>query len=280
VGKRSGAFYSSREVEKLLSLSPAQLASYLRAGFLTPQRGKGGEARFSLQDIVLLRTAKDLSRQVSARKVKRSLARLREQLPTARPLSAVRITAVGDEIVVRDGRTAWAPETGQGVLEFEVRELASKVAPLARRAARAFRSDERSLDAEGWFALGLDLEAADPAQARDAYRRALELEPGHNDARVNLGRLLHEAGHAAAAATHYRLALLARPKDPTAAYNLGVALEDLGQPGEAIAAYERAVQSDPAAADAHFNLSRLHERAGRKAAALRHLTAYRRITRA
>jgi hypothetical protein len=35
---------------------------------------------------------------------------------------------------------------------------------------------------------------------------------------------------------------------------------------------------DPRLADAHFNLSRLYEKAGKRAAALRHLGAYRRLT--
>ena len=44
-------------------------------------------------------------------------------------------------------------------------------------------------------------------------------------------------------------------------------------------AYEQALASDPNNADAQYNVSRLHERAGRKADAIRHLKAYRRLTR-
>jgi tetratricopeptide (TPR) repeat protein len=75
------------------------------------------------------------------------------------------------------------------------------------------------------------------------------------------------------------MALVLRPQDATAAFNLGVALEDLARPAEAVAAYERALRADPDNADAHFNVSRLLERAGRKAAALRHLKAYRSLIR-
>ena len=81
--------------------------------------------------------------------------------------------------------------------------------------------------AEGWYERGCDLEEPAPAEARAAYRRALELAPEHPDAHVNLGRLLHEAGDPAAA--HYRSALAARAGDATAEFNLGVALEDLEQ---------------------------------------------------
>ncbi len=61
-------------------------------------------------------------------------------------------------------------------------------------------------------------------------------------------------------------------------HRLGVALEDGGSPREALKAYEQALAIDPGNADAHYNLSRLHEKAGRKAAAIRHLKAYRQLT--
>jgi tetratricopeptide (TPR) repeat protein len=64
-----------------------------------------------------------------------------------------------------------------------------------------------------------------------------------------------------------------------AAFDLGVALEDQGREEEALAAYEQALLHDPGLADAHFNASRIEERAGRRQEALRHLAAYRRLTR-
>jgi len=123
-----------------------------------------------------------------------------------------------------------------------------------------------------------ELELNAPRQARDAYQRALELDPSHAGARVNLGRLLHEDGHPLAAANQYLFALTARPNDPIAAFNLGVALEDLGRVTEAITAYEQAIAADPAAADAHFNLAGLYEKEGKAAGAIRHLKAYRKLT--
>jgi tetratricopeptide (TPR) repeat protein len=203
---------------------------------------------------------------------------LKEQLPSDRPLSAVRVTAQGDEVVVHEGRTAWAPESGQRLLDFDVADLAREVAPLARRRAAEARTVEGELDADDWFELACDLEPCDPGQARDAYRRALEMEPNHVAARVNLGRLLHDAGQTRAAETHYRLALAADPANAIAAFNLGVALEDLGRPDEAVEAYEQALVADASLCDAHYNLSRLFERAGRASAAFRHLKAYKQLT--
>ena len=268
--------YATPDVAKLLGLSVSQVRAFARSGFLDPDRGPRGEYRFSFPDLVLLRTAKGLAdSRVPARRIRRSLQTLRRQLPAGRPLSAVRISADGDRVVVRDGATSWNPESGQIQLDFAVADLASRAAPLARQAARAARAAADPLDADEWYDLGFDLEAVDLDEARDAYRRALELDPDHGDAHVNLGRLLQEGGDAAQAVAHYLLALERNPKHATAWYDLGIALEDLRRRPDAIRAYERAIALDPKLADAHFNLSRLYEAAGKRAAALRSLSRYR-----
>lgn len=268
--------YTVRDVAALLGISQGQVRAY--AGFLAPSRGPRGEYRFTFQDLVLLRTVRELvSARIPAAKVRRALGRLGEQLPRGRPLSAVRIAADGRGVVVTDGGTVWNPESGQLLFDFAVADLATKAAPIAKRGAAEAREKERGLDAAGWYELGCDLEAVAPVEARDAYRRAVELDPRHADAHVNLGRLLHEVGEVAAAEVHYRIALDESPGHVTAAFDLGVALEDQARTEEAAAAYERVLAADPSHADAHFNLARLLEKAGRKPAALRHLAAYRRL---
>jgi len=268
--------YATRDVARLLGLTIPQVRAFARGGFLDPGRGPGGALRFSFPDLVLLRAAKGLAAsRIPARRIRRSLRILRRQLPAGRPLSAVRIAADGDRVVVRDGATAWNPESGQIQLDFAVAELASRAAPLARQAARAARIAAEPLGADEWYDLGFDLEAVDLDEARDAYRRALELDPDHVEAHVNLGRLLQEGGDAAEAVAHYRLALGRAGAHATAWYNLGVALEDLRRRGDAIRAYERAIAADARLADAYFNLSRLYEEAGKRAAALRSLSRYR-----
>ncbi len=261
-----------------MKLAPAQVRAFARDGYLSPGRGPRGDFRFSFQDLVVLRAAKDLAAaRIPARRIRRALKRLRQELPRGRSLAELRITAEGDRIVVRDGETAWNPESGQVVLDFQVRDLATRAAPIARRTARAAQAAEADYDALGWYELGLELEAVAPQEARDAYRRALELDPHHADAHVNLGRLLQEEDLTEEAETHYRAALAAQPQHATAWFDLGTALEDLRRAGDAVEAYRRAILADHRLADAHFNLARLYEKAGKKAAALRHLGIYRRL---
>jgi len=117
--------YGAREVAKMLGLSVSEVRAYVRAGFLEPTRGPRGALRFSFQDLVLLRTAKGLvSARIAPRRVRSALRKLKEQLPEGRPLRGVHIRAVGDRIVVGDGRASWSPESGQVLFDFETQELA------------------------------------------------------------------------------------------------------------------------------------------------------------
>lgn len=278
------AGYSSQDVQRLLEISATQLRAFVTARFLTPARGERGRHLFTFQDIVLLRTAKGLiASKVSPARVRRALARLREQLPSDRPLTGVAISAEGDRVVVRDGASKWLPESGQAVFDFQVGDLARQVAPLPTKKTRKISEKDpqrgHEVDAEGWYGLGCELEPKQPERAREAYARALALDPRHADAHINLGRLLHEQGDAGSAMIHYQLALGARPGDAIAAFNLATALEDLGRGAEAIQAYLQAISADPECADAYFNVARLYERDGDERAAIRYLKTYRRLLR-
>jgi tetratricopeptide (TPR) repeat protein len=269
--------YTTREVAEVLGITPVQVRSFARSGVLEPGRGPAGELRFTFQDIVLLRAARELQdRNLSPQRIRRALKHLRTQLPEGRPLSGVSIAAAGEHVVVRDKGTIWEPETGQVTFDFSVGELASRVEPFAGRMARE-RTLVEEMDADSWYDLAWDLEAVSLTEAAEAYRKVLALEPGYCEARVNLGRLLHEADDLAGAEAEYRRALECDPASALASYNLGVALEDQGRRDEAVTAYDRAVLLDASLAEAHFNLARLREQQGDPRGALRHLSEYRRL---
>jgi tetratricopeptide (TPR) repeat protein len=269
--------YTTREVADVLGLSTSTILSWTRSGLLTPQRGPKGAYLYSFQDIVLLRTARELlDAHVPSRRVRSALEALRVQLPVGRPLSAVHISALGDRVFVRDDDAVWEPDSGQLRIDFAVAEIAERAEPIARRAL-AEPQGEDPATADEWYDAALDLEAVAVDAAEAAYRKALELDAAHPDAHLNLGRLLHEGGRLDEAEAHYRAAVAADPGSARAYYNLGVALEDLGRVDEAMAAYREALRLDEALATAHFNLSRLCEARGDEAEALGHLLAYKRL---
>lgn len=268
------ATYGLREAAELLGLSPARIRGWVRAGLVEPRRGARGELRLDFRDLAFLRRVRDLpGDRVSPRRVRRALARLREQLPADRDLSELGLGTEAGQLVVSERGCLWSPESGQVVFDFQA-AAPRRVVALPERGA----GPDTGLDAEGWYRLGCELEASEPERARDAYERALALAPDLHDARVNLGCLHHEAGRLAEAEAAYRAVLAARPDDATARFDLAVALEDAGREAEAREAYEACLAADPECAEAHYNLARLCERADDRAGVLRHLLAYRRLS--
>jgi tetratricopeptide (TPR) repeat protein len=271
--------YSTREVAELIGLDVARIRSLMRSRVVTPQRDASGRASFTFQDLVLLRTAKGLmDANVPARRITKALQALANQLPTDRPLSAVRVQIDGGRVIVRDSASSWEPESKQAVLDFSPRELGDKVAPLARDSVqRALRA---ASTAEDLFRAALESEEIGAtADAERAYREAIAADPKHTAAHINLGRLRHVAKALDEAEQLYRRALELEPDHPTARFNLGVVLEDRGLTAEAIEQYREAVRLDPRVADVHFNLARLYQQTGDQQAALRHYSRFRALTR-
>src|SRR5262249_9039929 len=160
---------------------------------------------------------------------------------------------------------------------FDASQVVRRARKIAQLPAPEPRTKLPRLSADEWCDLGIELEDGSPLEARAAYHHALDLDPGHVTARINLGRLLHADGKFEGAESHYREALRREPANALAWYNLGVLLEDVTRPDEALRCYERAVRADPALADAHYNLALLYDRAGRKRDAVRHLAIFRRL---
>src|SRR4051812_31369421 len=156
--------YSVREVSAMLGLSAAQIRSWAARGFLTPERDDDGDLRFGFQDLVILRTAGELTAaKIPTRKIRRVLESVREQLPEGRSIAGVRIAADGERVVVRDGTALWNPVSGQSLFDFSVEEIAEKTKPIALAAVREAKArQEDDLDADAWYELASDLELSDP----------------------------------------------------------------------------------------------------------------------
>jgi len=272
------AHFDAAQAARIARVPVPRLRQCVRAGLVSPARDGRGRLRFDFVDLVLLRTMSGLlQRKVPIRQIGRVLRSLRRQIGD-RPLSRLSVYADGDRVVAWDGASRWQPESGQFLFNFD----AAQVVKRARRVAQLPSSKEPPtklprLGADEWCDLGIELEDDSPLEARAAYHHAIDQDPGHVTARINLGRLLHAEGKLAGAESHYREALRHDPASSLGWYNLGVVLEDRGHPDEALPCYERAVRADPGLADAHYNLALLYERAGRKQDAVRHLAIFRRL---
>ncbi len=267
--------YSASDIEKILRLSRSTLRGLIKNGFVNPTRGPRRELLFSFQDLIVLRTARALiEAKVPRRRISKSLQDLRRHLPEEAPLSGLSISAVGDQVVVRDGKAQFQADSGQYVLGFEV-SVENGVLRVVEREERSPAPPTPNVD--DWFEQALHLEETDPAQARAAYERIVDTDPENAAAWTNLGRLLHEQNLNTEAESVYRRALEHCGPDPILMFNLGVLMEDLGRTSAAVEAYQSAITEDPNLADGHFNLARLYEALGKEQHAIRHLGQYRRL---
>jgi tetratricopeptide (TPR) repeat protein len=238
--------YSVRDIERVLQLSRGTIRGLVSGGFVKPARGPRHEYRFSFRDLVVLRAARTLIRaQVPARRIRRSLQDLRQHLPESLPLSGLSICAIGDRVVVREGRSHWDVNDGQYLLGLDVSvdDGVLRVSDWPETVHADTRETDPAAGADDWFEKGLGVESADPRAALRAYQHAVE--------------------HCG--------------PDPLLLFNLGVLLEDLGRTGPALDAYQRAIGEDPTLADCHYNLARLYESIGKPQHAIRHLGQYRRL---
>jgi tetratricopeptide (TPR) repeat protein len=264
--------YGVRDVERLLHLPRSTVRALVDAGFVAPMRGPRNTLRFSFQDLIVLRTAQALAQaNVPRRRIMRALKELRGRLPETMPLSGLSIGAIADHVVVREGANRWHAESGQYLLAFEGDPAQGSLRVIEQAQAVVPAQDD------DWYSRGVALEREDIEAAMQAYERAIAADPGHLHARINLGRLLHDAGQLDRAERAYRDAMDVGERDALLFYNLGVLLEDMDRKPEAVRAYEAALHEDPQFADCHYNLALLCEELGEPRQAIRHMSQYRRL---
>jgi tetratricopeptide (TPR) repeat protein len=275
--RESPAAFDTEQAARIVGLPAGRLRQCVRAGLVEPSRDEHGHLRFDFIDLVLLRTTRGLlASRVPLKKISRVLASLRRQIGD-RPLTQLAVYADGKRVVAWDGATRWQPESGQFLFNFDAGSVLKRAATVAKL-PHPKRQKLPRLTADQWCDLAMEIEETSPLESRAAYHHALDLDPGNVVARINLGRLLHAESNLVGAEAHFRESVRYDPSCALAWYNLGVVLEDLSRAEDALPCYEHAVHADPELADAHWNLSLLYERTGRHREALRHLTAYRKLT--
>jgi tetratricopeptide (TPR) repeat protein len=269
------AGYSLRDVGKLLGLPRSIICGLIDAGFVSPSRGRRREYRFSFQDLVVLRAAAALvEARLPTTRILRSLRRLRTQIPSQIPLSGLRVEAVGDAVVVREGDAQWQTHDGQYVLRFHVESP-----PGGRLAFLDVPTPSPTLSDDDLFGRASRSEDTNAIAAVELYRQTLAVNPRHVGAYTNLGRLLHARKQYDDAEAVYRQGLAHCGRDATLLFNLAIVLEDAHRLADAADMYREALKEAPDLPDAHYNLALLCEAAGLKQEAIRHLSAYRKLSK-
>jgi DNA-binding transcriptional MerR regulator len=292
--------YSIKEVAQIFGLEPSRLRYWAQTGFVNPSVRRGGRMYYTFQDLVAVRTAKELlDAGLSLHKVRKNLESLRALLPdVAHPASKMRICSDGETVVAVDRGVAFEPGTGQVVMSFTVEGLSSEVAEIlalpsgqpmqelpdaavvAVTAGPEPTPDELTPPGEPQSAYQCFIQgcaAEDRGElgvAEHLYRQAILAQPSLAAACTNLGNLLYRRGALADARAAYEHALEYEPGQAEARYNLGNLLEDLGETEQSIAELRRVCWTHPEFADAHYNLGLMLARVGGITQARKHLERY------
>jgi tetratricopeptide (TPR) repeat protein len=227
---------------------------------------------YSFVDLLQMKKIRDLrAKRVRSAVIRESLqAMLKQVAGMENPLLEAGTFSTGTRVAFRHEGHALEPTSGQFVMDFSPSD---RVVPANVKSMRTAQT------ASEYFARGVALEE-DPrsqVEAIDAYRKVLDLDPGHAAAYINLGTLYYNRQDYAKAESHYRKAVEVDPRYALAYFDLGNVLDETGRVADAINAYKTALQLAPTYADAHYNLALAYEKTRQSRAALQHWRAYVRL---
>lgn len=260
--------FTTRSAARILAVSPDRIRYWVKRQLVKPAAVEGGRYQFGFNDLLVMRLTKELlPMRHHLQPIRRCFERLSTILDRRRLVTSLKVFEEDGRIVVRDGGLKFEADTGQLLLDFDLRRFESE----------AGAPDEDNLRELADRALAL--EESEPARAAQLYLRALESGPGNSELRIRLGALLERAGDAPGALRHYLHAVTAAPDDGGVHLSLGRLYRKLEKPERAVRSYLRVLALDPDSAEAHQNLAELYEQIGRKRDALRHLSALHRLTR-
>ena len=259
----------------MLAISEQQLGGWQRQGFLPVSDG------FSFADLIAIRALQKLrENRIPSKQIGRALISLKRKLSdVASPLSELKIVCDGRSIAVYIAGQKMEAISGQMLFDFETSELGSVRA--FRQTAGTARSMAAAAEkqAELWFQRGLSLEESDApiAEALEAYKKAVELNPGAAGALVNLGTIHYHLRKHKDAAGYYQKAIEVDPRYALAHFNLGNLCDEQGQTEKAFEHYGNALKLNPDYADAHYNVALLCEQTGEFLRATKHWKAYLKV---
>ncbi len=255
--------YGRTDVLRILRITARQLAQWQKAGLVAAADS------YSFFDLLQMKKIRDLrAKRVRSAVIRESLEAMQKQVAgMENPLVEAGTFSTGARIAFRHQGRAVEPTTGQFVMDF---------APAERVVPANVKSMHVAQTAAEFFIRGVALED-DPHSQLDAiaaYKKVLELEPGHAPAHINLGTLYYNRQDYRQAETHYRQAVEADPRYALAYFDLGNVLDETGRVEEAIRSYKTALLLAPTYADAHYNLALAYEKTQRPRQALQHWRAY------
>lgn len=262
--------YSRQDVLRILQISARQLQTWERAGLVETLES------YTFQELSQIRKLSLLSsRRIPSSRISAFVAAMKRVSGIANPLREAGMVRAGSRVIFRHQGAMVDPLSRQLIFDFDGSNVKAACAVIGVAASRQHRESQ----AAEWFFEAVRMEdgQAPGDQVAEIYKRAIELNPAHAPALINLGTLYYNQRRFLEAEDTYRRAIQADPQYALGFFDLGNALDELQRLPEAIEAYKEAIRLAPKYADAHYNLALAYERVGKHRKALPHWLTYCRL---
>lgn len=270
--------YSRQDVLRILHLQTRQIASWERAGLISPSE------QYSFEELGQLRTLRDLQQSAARARTRITAGSIRASVEAMQRAAGLRNPLLEASAVRRGSRLAFRhmgalvdPLTQQ--LSFDFDAMSRQRLEVVHAGEQQQSPAQRVAELQELFLRAVQMEenGATLSQAMELYEVILTVQPDHAPALINLGTIHYNLRQFAQAEKLYRRATMADPEYALAFFDLGNVLDEMQQLTEATEAYQKAVALVPQYADAHYNLALAYERQGQRRRALRHWLTYVRL---
>lgn len=262
--------YSRQDVLRILQLTSRQLQSWERAGLIAALES------YSFQQLSQLRKLRLLSlERIRSSRISASVQAMQRVSGMANPLLEAGMVTARSRIAFRHQGALVEPVSRQLVFDFDGSAASASCTVIGEAAVQRFRESR----AASLFHEAVRLEDAQGPvrEIIELYSEAIELQPEHAAALINLGTVYYNQRQFLQAEAMYRRATEADPNYALAHFDLGNSLDELQRLNDAIEAYRAAIRIAPKYADAHYNLALAYERIGEHRRALPHWMTYARL---
>lgn len=260
------------DLSRILEVPIVQLRRWLQAGLLRPVATQYSLPYFDYHQVSFIKHLKELiDGGASLAAIRRGVERTRDLLPHAHSLYEYWSNIEQDGRVLLRLADQLVDQSGQQYFDFEPQseESATVYAAPIESGFHDLCDQALILEAEGRL-----------VEARQAYERAIELQPDHPTLHFDLGNVLFQQKQVPAAIAAFQRATQLDGDFAMAWHNLGSVFAHQGNWQQAVPALLRALELVPTYADSHFTLAQVFRAQGRLREAAEHEQAYHKHSKA
>lgn len=157
-------------------------------------------------------------------------------------------------------------------------DLYDKINQPAKRIILMEKVAEANQDAETWLAVGnLYDQQGNKAKAKEAFRKALAIDPEYSAANVRLAFMLYDEENYAESIPMLEKAFELAPDNDIISRRLATAYQKSGRISDAIARYEGLIRNDPNNVNAYLNLVSLYRTNNQDGKAIETINALKKV---